>query len=101
MNLSQASENIVRVKKSGRIILPAKLLEFFPWLNQDNLIKAKPTAQGLLLQPFKTPANPQQKTVNKRKTASEILKEFAKLARKDKHPDVNLTEFIIKDRENH
>lgn len=94
MNLSQTSKNIIQIKKSGQVTIPAKLLEFFPWLNQDNLIKAKPTAQGLLLQPIKV-----KQTTNK--TAKEILKEFAAIAKGAKNPGANLTDFVIKDREAH
>lgn len=99
MNLSQISENIIQIKKTGQVIIPVKLRQFYPWLTQDNLIEAKPTANGLLLQPLETPTQTEGRTA--KKTAKELLKEFAKLARNDKNPDVNLTEFIIKDRESH
>ncbi len=105
MNLTQIDENIVRIKKSGEIIIPAKLREFFPWLNQDNLIEAKPTAQGLLLQPVNhslSKNNDQGKKIEKaRKEAAEFLEKFAENRKHDKHPKGSLTEFVIQDRHNH
>ncbi len=100
MNLTQINENIIQIKKSGQLIIPAKLREFFPWLNQDNLIEAKPTAQGLLLQPLKTTVNPEI-TVAQKKTAKELLKEFAELAKNDQSTGMSAVEFIRKDRQSH
>lgn len=107
MNLTQINENIVRIKKSGEIIIPVKLREYFSWLGQDGLIKAKPTKDGLLLQPVEPGKQSLifRKLENKKtlpqKTAKEILKEFAKHRKYDKNPDVSLTKFVIQDRQNH
>jgi bifunctional DNA-binding transcriptional regulator/antitoxin component of YhaV-PrlF toxin-antitoxin module len=100
MNFSGLNENIIQITKSGQLTIPAKLREFFPWLNQNSLIQAKPTPQGLLLQPLKTTVLP-KKTVTQKKTAKELLKEFAEIAKGAKNPGVNLTDFVIEDRESH
>lgn len=101
MNLTQINENIIQIKKNGQLTLPAKLREFFPWLNQDNLIEAKPTANGLLLQPLKTTLDSGEKAVTKKKTAEELLKEFAEIAKNDQSTGMSAVEFIRKDRQNH
>lgn len=101
MNLTQINENIIHIKKNGQLTLPAKLREFFPWLNQDSLIEATPTTHGLLLQPLKTTGNIKKRTALHKKTAKELLKEFAEMAKNDQSTGMSAVEFIRKDRQSH
>ncbi len=98
MNLSQINENIIKIKKNGQLTLPAKLREFFPWLNQDSLIQAKPTAQGLLLQPLK---KHKLNSTQEEETTGRLIKRLAKLAKYDKGSVMSTVEFLRIDRRSH
>lgn len=104
MNFQQIGEDIAQIRKRGQVTIPAKFRQLFSWLNQKSFVKVTAINDGLLIKPLRAidlVDNKEQRLREAEKEADRLLKKFAQLAKHDQNPDVNLTEFIRKDRQRH
>ena len=94
------AQKITRIRGRGQLTIPQEIREVLQWTDAELMVKVETTASGFKVErlPISHPQNPKKKLSEKEwRKIFEEMKQISKLGKQE----VNLTEFLRKDRDTH
>jgi len=90
----------VQIRQRGQLTVPAKFRTALPWLNEQSAVTMESQGNALVVRPLHAvPLTPAERQLREREF-KRTWKELRRLSRQGKQ-DVNLSQFVIEDRQRH
>lgn len=96
----QDLREIAKIRERGQLTIPYKIREVLTWLQENSLVEIiLKTNNGIEIKPFGTLGQMKQKKVRSKEDVELLWQKIRAISKAGRQ--INLAEFIIKDRERH
>ena len=90
----------VQIRQRGQLTVPAKFRAALPWLNEQSAVTMESQGNALVVRPVRTPPLTAAERRTREREFKILWKDLERFSRKGKQ-GVNLSQFVIEDRQRH
>ena len=96
----QNLREIAKIRERGQLTVPYKIRGVLTWLQENSLVEIIPkTNNGIEIRPFRALSQSKQKKAGNKKEIELLWQKIRAISKAGRQ--INLAEFVLKDREGH